>query len=66
MQNVKCTTSNTSKSCPENKDICCQFCTLNYSPCEGKCSGCWDQIAEIGYDVKVNPGRKADLAVSTM
>ncbi|HEY3375541.1 MAG TPA: hypothetical protein VGK02_10875 [Candidatus Aquicultor sp.] len=46
MENIKC--SEHTHICPEKLDVCCQFCTRNYSPCEGKCSGCWDQIKITG------------------
>ncbi len=42
MENMKCSTSD--HECPEGLDTCCQFCSLNYSPCAEKCSGCWDEI----------------------
>lgn len=48
MQNLKCISMD-DRQCPDNFDICCQFCIRNYSPCVGKCSGCWDQLADIGY-----------------
>lgn len=38
--NMKC--SEIHFECPERLDMCCQFCEMNYSPCESKCSGCWD------------------------
>ena len=47
MQNVKCSLDN--RQCPDGLDICCLFCRLNYAPCIGKCSGCWDDIPELGY-----------------
>ncbi|MHB8841919.1 MAG: hypothetical protein ACYC56_09070 [Candidatus Aquicultor sp.] len=50
MENVKCTSNN--HECSENLDICCQFCLRNYSPCTGKCSGCWDEAKENGYVVE--------------
>ncbi len=56
MKNIKCSISD--HKCPEGLDTCCQFCSLNYSPCAGKCSGCWDEIttavsdtAQVDYQV---------------
>ena len=50
MQNVRCSVGN--RECPEGLDTCCQFCELNYTPCSGKCDGCWnDESVEICYAI---------------
>jgi predicted ATP-dependent serine protease len=63
MLNVKC--PHVRNTCPEELDVCCQFCKMNYSPCNGKCSGCWDadQLSEV---TVLRNNKTADIASNKM
>jgi len=51
MQNIKCSSDKTHQ-CPQGMDVCCQFCELNYTPCAGKCDGCWNELPMHGCAVE--------------
>jgi hypothetical protein len=65
MLNIKC--SHRRHECPEGLDVCCQFCEKNYSPCEGKCSGCWDvdQMTGISIFDKASLGSGIDPKIES-